>query len=99
MGDLFQVDLDNLHRLGAHLAGHADAIRELKITAAVEMPGSPVQQASAQVTDAVIEGFGVVGAGIRRMAIESTNAATTYEAVDQGFADQRRLYAGGRQPR
>ncbi|RUP03363.1 MAG: hypothetical protein EKK34_19445 [Mycobacterium sp.] len=96
MGDLFQVDLDNLHRLGATLAGHADAIAALKITAAVEMPGSPVQEASAQVNDAVIKGFGVVGAGVRRMADFSTNAATTYEAVDRGFADQRRQYAGGR---
>lgn len=96
VGDLFEVDLGNLHRLGATLAGHADAIRQLKITATVEMPGSPVQEVSAQVGDAVIKGFGMVGAGIRRMADASTHAAATYEAVDQGFADQRRRYTGSR---
>lgn len=96
MGDLLQVDLDNLHRLGATLAGHADAIRALTITAAVDMPGSPVQDAAAQVGDAVVRGFGVVGAGVRRMADFSADAATTYEAVDRGFADQRRQYTGGR---
>ncbi|MHA7652260.1 hypothetical protein ACX9NE_14250 [Mycobacterium sp. ML4] len=99
MGELFQVDLDTLHRLGATLAGHADAIAELKLTAMVEMPGSPVQAASDQVADTVIKGFGVVGAGIRRMADAATTAATTYEAVDQGFADQRRQHISGHYPR
>ncbi len=96
MGDLFQVDLDNLHRLGTTLAGHADAIGALKITAVVDMPGSPVQEAAERVSDAVAKGFGVIGAGVRRMAEASTNAATTYEAVDRGFADQRRQYSGDR---
>lgn len=95
MGDLFQVDLDNLYRLGATLAGHAAAIDGLKLTAKVAMPGSPVQAASDQVAEAVSKGFGVVGAGIGAMADASTNAATTYEAVDQGFADQRRQYTSG----
>lgn len=96
MGNLLQVDLDNLHRLGATLAGHADAIAGLKLTATVDMPGSPVQAASAQAGDAVIKGFGVVGTAVRRMADATTNAAASYEALDQGFTAQQRQYTGGR---
>ena len=96
MGDLFQVDLDDLHRLGGTLAGHADAIGRLEITAKVEMPGSPVQAASDQVGDAVVKAFGVIGAGIRRMADASTNAARTYEEADRVFSTQRDQYLSGR---
>lgn len=96
MGELLQVDLDNLRRLGATLAGHAEAIGGLKLTVAVEMPGSPVAAVSAQAGDAVLEGFGVVGIAIRRMADASTNAAGTYEAFDQGFVAQQRRYVSGR---
>ncbi|BDB42825.1 MULTISPECIES: hypothetical protein [Mycobacterium] len=96
MDELLQVDLDNLHRLGATLAGHADAIAGCKLTVAVAMPGSPVQIAADQVGDGVVKAFGVVGKCVRRMAEASTNAAATYEELDQAFAAQRRLYSDGR---
>jgi hypothetical protein len=95
VGGLFQVDLDNLHKLGSALAGHADAIGKLTLTAKVQMPGSPVQAVSDKADDAVAKAFGVIGTGIRRMADASTNAADAYDVVDQTFAGQRRQYASG----
>jgi hypothetical protein len=96
MGKFFQVDLDNLHRLGATLGGHADAIGGLKLTAKVEMPGSPVQGAADQVSDGVGKAFDVIGKNIRQMANACTNVAATYEEADRVFSTQRDQYLNGR---
>jgi hypothetical protein len=96
MGNLLDVDLQNLHRLGAGLAGHADAIKALKITATVRMPGSPVQGVADQAGAAVVEAFRVIGGNITRMSDACTHAARTYEEADRVFVTQRQQYASGR---
>lgn len=96
MGDLLQADLDTLRRLGGTLAGHADTIGQLKISAAVTMPGSPIQSVSSRVDDAVIKAFGLIGNNIRQISDRSTDAADTYEEMDRANGDHLRRYNSGR---
>lgn len=95
MGDLLQADLDNLHRLGGTLGGHADSIGALKVTATVTMPGSPVQGTSDQVSAAVVKAFGQIGADIRRMGDACTNAARSYDEAERTFTTQLNQYTRG----
>lgn len=95
LGYMLQVDQDTLHQLGGALAGHADAIGQIKISAAVAMPDSPVQALSTQASDAVIKAYGVIGGNVRQMSEASQSAAKTYEEVDQLFAGQLRRYSSG----
>ncbi|WP_024800134.1 hypothetical protein [Nocardia sp. BMG51109] len=99
MSDMLQADLDTLHRLGGTLAGHADAIGQIKVEATVTMPGSPVQGAADRVGNAVVEAYNLIGGNIRRMADNTQLAAKSYEEVDQAFANQLRRYADGEQTR
>ncbi|MBF6066060.1 hypothetical protein IU500_33915 [Nocardia terpenica] len=99
MGEMLQADLDTLHRLGGTLAGHADAIGQIKISATVTMPDSPLSNMSTQVTDAVIKAYGLIGGNIRQMSDATNTAATTYAEVDQLFAGQLRRYVRGESPR
>lgn len=96
---MLQADLDTLHRLGGTLAGHADAIGQIKVEATVTMPGSPVQGAADRVGNAVVEAYNLIGGNIRRMADNTQLAAKSYEEVDQAFANQLRRYADGEQTR
>ncbi|MFI5776957.1 hypothetical protein [Nocardia sp. NPDC051570] len=99
MGDILQADLDILHRLGGTLASHADAIGQIKVSATAAMPNSPLQDASARATDAVLKAYGLIGRNIRQLSDATNSAAKTYEEVDQLFADQLHRYTNGEQPR
>jgi hypothetical protein len=91
---MLQADQDTLHRLGATLAGHADAIGKLEVTAAVAMPDSPVQGPADQVAAAVLGAYGLIGGNIRQMSDGMKTAAKTYEEADQAFAAQLHKYTG-----
>ncbi|MFI5776266.1 hypothetical protein [Nocardia sp. NPDC051570] len=93
--DMLQADLDTLHRLGATLAGHADAIDQIRISDTVTMPDSPIQAVSSQVNDAVVTAYKLIGDNIRRMSDGSKSAAETYEKTDQAFAGQLHRYIAG----
>jgi hypothetical protein len=93
--DILQADLDVLHKLGGVLSGRADAIAQIKVSAAVTMPGSPVQDAAAGVGDAVVAAYGLIGSNIRQMSENAQQAAKTYEQVDTVFADQMHKYTSG----
>ncbi|MEG8181930.1 hypothetical protein GZH49_25875 [Nocardia terpenica] len=98
MSDL-EADLDTLYRLGGTLAGHADAIGQIKVSATVTMADSPVQELSTQVGDAVSKAFGFLGGNIRQMSDATQTSAKSYAEVEQVFADRLRRYTSGEQPR
>lgn len=95
MGQMLQVDIDALRRLGQTLASQAAAISGIQLPAAVVMPGSPVEGASRNLGIEVKSAYGHMGKSIDRMSGLAGASATTYEDVDRVFSDQLSLYRAG----
>ncbi|WP_405498322.1 type VII secretion target [Nocardia sp. NBC_00511] len=95
MADILDVDLTTLHGLATELGNQAADIGKLAITATVTMPGSPVESASTQVSDAVHKAYGLVQGQIQTLADRSKMASGTYEDMDKANADQLDKYARG----
>lgn len=95
MGDILDVDLARLQGLATELSGQAEDIGKLKLTAAVTMPGSPVEGVSTQVSDAALKAFGLVQGQIQTLADRAKTASGTYEDMDKANKDQLEKYGRG----
>lgn len=95
MGEILETDVNALRALGQELKTTAGTIGDIRHTATVTMPGSPVAEAAEQCSVAAVTAYQFVGHTISEMADATKTAAATYEAVDQAFTDQLKGYLAG----
>jgi hypothetical protein len=89
------ADLPTLDWLAAVLVAHADTIGKLKVDGQVTMPGSPIQDLSAQVAGAAVQAFGLIGGNWQQMSTTTKISRDSYEALDTAFATQLHTYTSG----
>ncbi|MFT4011187.1 MAG: hypothetical protein QM655_14210 [Nocardioidaceae bacterium] len=96
MTDLLKADFEAIRSLGRALGSEADSIRSIECIPLPVMPGSPIESASRTSDREVRLSFNYFADTIDELGDQISQAATTYEATEEAFANRLRAFRRGK---